>query len=240
MKQAYLHRRHLLVTLVAALAVAAVGSGCSDDVDDSTYEPKPMAFHPIGSFASVQFDGGTAKASMKHGADGCIQALHVDAVSKDGKHKLAVTFTPQDAFGMKVSKAVWQPDGDTAYDVVGNNAGWLPLDAISDEEGKSGAVNKLLVAPRGKITLAQAKPGDKTTEFDLATIQFGGDLVSELDGAATCSRCDPKSANYDDCKAPHPTYRVRDFQGDSPWFNLEYDLNVFLGRPVVAILTQGW
>ena len=243
MKQAHLDARHLVVTPLAALALAlfsvVFSAGCADDVDNSTYQPQPMAFAAIGSFAKVDFDGGEATATMKHGGDGCIDSLAIDATSADGNNKLKITFAPRGKFGMAVATVKWQPSGDTAFGGDGDGA-WLPLDTITDTEVSSGKVDKLLIAPRGKVKLEQPAPGDQVAEFDLSTIQFGGDVTTSLDKMATCKRCDPKSADSDSCKAPYPTWRTRDFQTKSAWLNLEYDMNVFLGRPVVAILTQGW
>lgn len=217
--------------ILALLGLLWVGlAACSSDADDSVYVETPM---PV---VGIEGTSTPTSIALQHGADGCLSELNFTLQLPEGE--AALTFTHRDTFGMTLSKLVLQ--GKSGAMALSGGDGWLPIDAldtgVSTLGGDEVAVPKLLIWPRGKATLTAVDSGGAATvTIDLATIQFGGDGTSTLDAQATCKRCDK-----DDCKAPFPTWRLRDFQKDSPRFNLRYDMNAFLGQPLVTILTQGW
>lgn len=243
--------RAVLAPLLFAVGCAlATASGCTDEQPNTPYVPAPMAFHSIGSIAitpmsgtplALDVDARAAKAVMTHGDGGCIDALTVSGDTAAGD-TITLTFAPRVTFGMQLTAAtLTRADGKWG---LAKGQGWLPLQALSEAE-KPGdqpiPVAKLLIAPRGKIELQRLDTSSghpiqvDLMQIDLAKLSFGGDTETTRAASPTCKPC-----ATDACKPPYDTFRLRDFQTDSPRFNLEYDLNVYLEEPVVAILTQGW
>lgn len=236
------------VRVASVLACAAMAVACAAEQDDSVYVEKPMALTSISEF------GAPAVFEMRHGASGCVESIGFTIESEaaagsstSGKDQTTeVAFAPRTGFGMALAK-LKITDADGTWELQGGD-GWLPLDALdpgydavattADEALKTPGipVNKLLIWPRGTAKLTRTSGGDAAEkDFDLSQIQFGGDVTSAVDGNATCSLC-----QTDDCQAPFPTWRLRDFQRESARFNLRYDMNAMLGKVLVTIITQGW
>ena len=228
-----------LAALACALAMGTAAAGCTADEDNSSHVETPMALRGIASSATP------SAVALTHGPDGCVQSLTATYDSADVQSTLM--FTARKSFGLALTKYADTKSGEI-WELSGGDA-WLPLhelDAGYDKfEGGAMevAVNKLLVWPRGTAKQKRTAGGDSSrgdaTErnVDMSDTQFGGDVISALDPKATCKRCDDSNP---DCKAPFPTWRLRDFQSESPRKNLRYDMNALLGAPFVTILTQGW
>ncbi len=225
-----------------ALCLAFAAAGCGSDDNDAVYEPTPMALHSIGKLAStassatalnLDLQDRPASAELRHGAAGCFTAIGVTATTADGD-EVSLAFGPRATFGMALTGMTVKRGGGT-WQLVSGDA-WLPLDTLEELGDGPATLDKLLIAPRGEVELQRLDTGSgHPIRVQLAGLDFGGDVTSELDAKGQCKPCNDAT-----CKAPFPTWRLRDFQPESPRFNLEYDMNVYLDEPVVAILTQGW
>ena len=227
-----------------------------------------MTLRPTDAAASsivLPLKGRPATATLRHnvgvaGVAGasCFASLEVNSALADGSCALALAFAPRsDGPGMALTKAsvvARAADGSTCAALQGRlpagsdavvyeldptsaSAAWLPLAPPADDETKAGvepwAIAALPVFPRGEVTL---RAGADALVLDLRSVQLGGDVVSTAAAAGACSPCAEGSA----CRSAYPSYRMRDFQPQSPTAELRVPMDVYLGTPTVVLLTQGW